>query len=162
MKKDSGFTLIELIAVIVIIGIIGGISALSTNAAGSAAAKGCAGRINSYIAKCRTGCFSRAGDVFIRIYEQDGKIIGEYYEGGNLSDTAVLSTGRAKVSYKIGGEVKDLGKAPGLKLSFYRSTGGLKPQTEGGTDFCTEIYVSGGRKSYVIKIVPSTGNHSII
>ena len=158
-KSNKGFTLIELLVVVVLIGILGGISALSIRALSSTSAKSCAAEINSLISKCRVSSLSRTGDVYITIYMKDGKVIGSYSDG-KQTETKTLSDGRAVVSYKVGTITSNLGAEPGLKLSFDRSTGGLKPQS-GGSDYCKAIFVAGGGKTYTIDIASSTGNHSI-
>jgi len=160
-KNDKGFTLIEIIVVIIVIGIVAGISALSLSTLNSASAKSCSSQLNAYISKCRVASLSRAGDVYIIVKMQSGKVIGEYYEDSNLKDTKTLSDGRANVSYKVGVTTFELRDGQELKLSFNQSTGALNPQTVGGKDFCEAIYITGGTKTYTITIVPSTGNHSL-
>ena len=160
-KNDKGFTFIEIVVVIVVIGIVAGISALSLGSLNSASAKNCSSQLNAYISKCRVASLSRAGEVYIKIKMQDGKVIGEYYEGGTLKETKTLSNGRAKVSYKVDEITSELSDGQELKLSFNRSTGALNPQTVGGEDYCTDIYITGGTKTYTISIVSATGKHSL-
>lgn len=162
MKNNRGFTLVELIVVILLLGIVSGITALSINLIGSSSARQCATQMDSFISKSRIGSLSHLEEIYVNLYILDGIVVGDYYENGALVSSKELSDKRVVVSYVVGGVVSNLGNSSSpLKLSFNHSTGALNPKTAGGSDYCTEINVSGGSRVYTITIAPLTGHHCI-
>lgn len=154
MKSNKGFTLIELIVVIVIMGILSTILIISISASFSANAKKSAVEINSYIGRCRTDCMSKSGNTIFKLsLNGENKIIGTLYHDSSCIDSTVL--GGSRVSCEI---INKDGKSAltqdGVQISFNRSTGGEITEI-------TDITLTGGGRTYTIKIVPSTGNHWI-
>ena len=163
MKRNSaGFTLVELVVTVTILGVLVGLIGMSISSVFSARARRCATEIDAYLSMCRVNSMSRAGNIKMELYvDENGSICGSYYENDIEKDTAVFSDSRVTVTYVVGGVSKSLSSGR-LTLSFDRSTGALNPQGEtGGTpSYCTSISVSSGR-TYVITLIPSTGNHFI-
>ena len=113
----------------------------------------------------------RQGDVYVRIYTADGKIMGEYIENGTVVSTEQLGGSRASVSVTApGGAVYDISGSKELYVSFNRATGGLRlfqdtapagafpTATMSGT---AEIVVTAGSKIYTVEIISSTGRHGV-
>lgn len=164
MKRNNrGFTLVEIVVVVTILGVLVGLTAMSISSVFSARARRCATELDSYISMCRVNSMSRAGSIKIVLdTDANGSIRGSYYENDVVKDTAVFSDTRVFAEFTIGGVSTPLSSSDPLTLSFNRSTGGFNPQgnVAGVPVYCTSISISSGR-TYVITLIPSTGNHFI-
>ena len=162
-SKNKGFTLIELIVVVTIMGIVAGLLGLSVSSINSTNAKRTSESINSLISKCRTGCLSREGNVYLVIYlDSDENIVAEYYENDVVVSKDTFTGKGTSVSYTT--EISSTNTTLALEgqpltLSFSRGTGSEKPQSDGS--YCTAITFSSNR-TYTITLVPSTGNHKLV
>ena len=154
-KKNSGFTLMELLLTVVILGIAAGFTYLSINNVGSAAAKEAAADVNYLVSRCRAACLSRTGESYILFKTEDAGSVAEYYENDTLADTAQLGGKRVSCAYNGGNAFP----AEGLKLSFERATGAEK--TTGGCTEVKDISFAGGGAEYKLSIVPATGSHRL-
>ena len=173
-KNNKGFSLVELIVVIALIGVLAALVAPTLQNLFSSEAKKCSSQINSLISKCKIFSMGRQGDVYIRIYEENGNIMGDYVEGSNVISTEQLGGSRAKVSATDpnGAASYSITAATSLYISFNRATGGLRffgssqPSAgswptgtiESGT---AEIEVVAGTKTYTVEIISSTGRHGV-
>ena len=112
----------------------------------------------------------RQGDVYVRIYEDNGKIMGEYNENGLPVSTEQLGGSRASVSVTDpDGSSYTISTAKNLYVSFNRATGGLRlfgstlpasipTATISGT---AKIEVTASSKVYTVEIISSTGRHGV-
>ncbi|GGI86928.1 prepilin-type N-terminal cleavage/methylation domain-containing protein [Legionella impletisoli] len=102
MKRQSGFTLMELVVVIVILGILAAVAVPNyidlTDEAGEAGAKGVAGGLTSAsainLAACKAGsasCFTTTGQTCTQI--ATGVLAGGLPDGYTSGTTAVTFTG---------------------------------------------------------------------
>ncbi|MGI5979333.1 MAG: type II secretion system protein [Oscillospiraceae bacterium] len=169
MHQDNrGFTLIELLIVITIMGILAAVIGISLSVVGSARAKSCATKLNTYISQCRTSCLCRAGNVYSVITrDSDGNLIAVYYEGSDSStpkSTTLLSGKGPLATYYLGSAETgtQIDSAHPLTLAFDSGTGALK-KAPGESDPCTKIEITSenGRRTFTITLVPSTGAHEM-
>ncbi len=164
-RNHRGFTLVEVIVVVSILSALTGIISLSVSSVFSVRVRRCATEINAFISMCKVNSMSRGGDIRIVLdVDDNGGIRGRYYEDGSPGaepkSTEIFSDANVSAEFTVGGVTTALSSDNPLTLSFDRSTGGFKPCAMAGTEkiYCTSISVTGG-KTYVITLVPSTGNH---
>ncbi len=159
-RAQEGFTLIELIVVMAIMVVVTGLVSLSVSAVNSATVKQSAVSVDYLISKCRAGCLGRSGNVYLTLsVDGSGNIIGQYYENDALVSTDTLPGQNIIVSCTTTTRTFELSDEP-LTLSFDRSTGAQKSQSLTEEIYCTSINFLSAR-SYTIKLVSLTGNHSL-
>ena len=170
--KSGGFTLLELLLVIVISGIVMGFIYLSVANVSSSAARRAATEMNYAIFRCRSGAVSREGFACLELsVGTQGEILCKYYENGALAEERELGGSRVTVSLSVDEGEKPLTSAAPLYLSFERGTGAestlnaaaerMGKSNSYGGGYCSAITFSGGRGSYTVEIVASTGSHGI-
>ena len=170
-RNNKGFSLIELIVVIALVGVLTAVIAPALQQLVSSEARKCSSQIDSLLSKCKIFSMGRQGDVYIRIYEVNGKIMGEYIENGAIISTEQLGGRRASVSVTpISDAAYTISSSNSLYISFSRATGGLRlfsptlPTTipaspiEIGT---AKIEVTASGKTYTVDIASSTGKHGV-
>lgn len=169
---NYGFSLIELMVVVTILFISIGVFTTSMSSVFAFHVKQCAKDIDGLLSKCKVGTMSKAGDVYLRIYQGPDGIYGEYFEDDIAvtnekiaKDTVILSyiSSNGDTSHTIGAE--------GLYISFDRTTGGLLTlgaaaglggaTVADGAYYSTAITVVSGEKNITVRIVPTTGKHFI-
>ena len=160
--NNKGFTMVELIVVMLIIGIITVIVGLTISTSTSARAEGTASSVNALISKCRAGCLSKTGNVYLTLAVDNGSLVCRYYENDILvsTDTFEANGIAVSVSTMLNGPptTRALTATP-FRLSFNRSTGAQTPQSDGSN--CTALKFTGGR-TYTVELVPSTGSHRLL
>ena len=157
-RNHRGFTLVEVIVVVSILSALTGIISLSVSSVFSVRVRRCATEINAFISMCKVNSMSRGGDIRIVLDVDDNGEDGS--PGAEPKSTEIFSDANVSAEFTVGGVTTALSSDNPLTLSFDRSTGGFKPCAMAGTEkiYCTSISVTGG-KTYVITLVPSTGNH---
>lgn len=167
MRKNKGFTLVELIVVIVIIGVLATVAGLTVSTVNATSAKKAAAQINAYISAVRTDCMARAGNPYAVLYVEDGVVKGTYYEykgeSNERTETTIVTDRRVTVTYDTGSGAVSLPTSveTGMELKFARSTGKLaKPQDSVASGTLT-ISITGGGRTYTITVIAATGNHEI-
>lgn len=167
MKDRKGFTLIELIIVVAILTALTTLLGFSLSLIFSTQAKRCSDSIDSILSQTKIDAMSREGGAFVCLYTEDGSVKADYYVSGALQSTETIGDRRCSVTFRRGTETAALGeKGSGtcLYISFLRDTGAFDFSKNTGWssgDTCTGITVSGGTKTYVIKLYPATGGHTL-
>ena len=172
MKKNRGFSYIELLVVVAIIGIAISLVSLSISTIFSLNAKKCAKNIASLLSECKVDAMSRAGDTYLVLYKDSDGVIAEYYISDNLVSEETIGKSSLSLSYTDtnGLTHTDITAADPICISFLRDTGAFMDIAEsqtlyGGSGtgegvYYDEITVSSGR-IYSIDLVPSTGRFSV-
>lgn len=180
MKDNRGLTLIEVLIVIAIITIVSAVGLHQTEAIFGYNAQEAYKKTVSTLTSGKVKALSKSkltsgtvavktGDTVTPTVASDGVYIEFYVKGSSIyaqthvrgateSDPVKIGGKGVVISYKTdGGSTGTLteGEGNGLMFSFDRSTGAFLPYT--GTEYITEMQISGGRRSYVIKLMPKTG-----
>ena len=170
MKKNRGFSLIEMVVVIAIMAILAAVMVPSLYSLFSSSTRGCATNIDSLLAKCQVYAMGRSDDVVVMIYKgDDGKIWGEYLEGANAGQIEQLGDSRVEllVTPPSGAAYSPTGAQP-LYVSFSRATGGLCLFGSNRTATFTptagqiaRIDITSAGKPYYVSIYATTGKHGV-
>ena len=172
MKKNQGFTLVEMIIVIAIAGILAGSSVMALNSLKYANAKKCANEIDSMIDKARVLSMTK-GPTYLYIYVYKG----EYHmkcQQGDLDRTTpgtflcnddITITAYSNETPATSKKVSILNS---IKIAFKRSNGALLPDNlknfetlDDTPRVFNKIVVSSENTEYTIRIVELTGKHYI-
>ncbi len=173
MKKNQGFTLVEMIIVIAIAGILAGSSVMALNSLKYANAKKCANEIDSMIDKARVLSMTKGPTNLFIYWYKDG-----YYMKYQKEDVLVKSTGGTFLcndeititaySNETPVSFKKVNTLASIKIAFKRSNGALLPddsmnfETFDNTPrIYNKIVVSSENGEYTIRIVELTGKHYI-
>lgn len=165
VKNSRGFSLVELIVVTAIIAVCCGIITASISSVASSQARKCAQETNALLSKCRIRAMSLSADVYLKLYcDSNGNMIADYLENNVVVSREQLGNSRSHAAY-VTDTQHDLNASQPLCLSFKRETGALKTLLPDGTTEagrqCTEILFFGGGRTYVIRLVPATGTHTL-
>ncbi|GHV33562.1 hypothetical protein FACS18949_07830 [Clostridia bacterium] len=152
MKKNSGFSLLELVVVVAIIAVMAAMIVPTLAQVYLSEAKHAASNIDNMISKCKVNSMSRAGDVYVEFYNKDNRIYADYYEQDTVIYTELIGK-RTSFTWDNGT------KSTELKLSFKRATGALSVFGEVDLTGRSEVNIDVG--GYRITIVPLTGNHKV-
>ena len=159
MKRNQGYSLVELIVVIAIMAVLTGTSVISVNMIGSFKAKECAKNIQSCINKTRVSTMGR-NSVVLHLYQgADGSIYAQTTTNGTADEPQVIGKKSVTVRYTDG---DDLGTATeldasGVYIEFDRSSGTMKLPSSGPSIYVHKIAVSQGNRTFVLTIYKETG-----
>ena len=169
-KSNKGFSLIEMLVVIMLLGLLVGMLVPALTPMISSEARKCASQVDALLAKGKVYAMSRSADVYIRIYEENGKIWGEHLEGTESITSEMLGNGKMSVTVTMpdGSTKYTVNATNHLYVSFHRATGALRvfgktdnAEVVGVTTGNAQIAITAGGKTYKINIVPSTGKHEV-
>ena len=171
MKKNRGFSLIEMMVIIAIMGILIAMITPALYSLFSSSTRGCAMNVDSLIAKCKVYAMGRSEDVVVMIYKgDDGKIWGEYIEGNKaIGQAEQLGDSRVELSVTPpGGAAYAPTRAQPLYISFSKATGGLCLFGDSRDGFFTpasgqlaKIDITSAGKPYEVSIYATTGKHGV-
>lgn len=161
MKLDrKGLSLVELLVVIAIMSVVGAVGIMSVNAMTGRPAQQCAQKIVYSLERHRASAMGKEGASYV-LKVVSGKIACEESfttKGATTTTVSELGASGITITYELNdGTVKTLDDTNSLTLAFDRSSGAFKPQTSGGSDYCTKITVRRGGRDFVITLVPLTG-----
>lgn len=189
IRKDRGFTLVEMIVVISIFAILLGILVPSLNSVLGFRVQRAADSIAAALDKTKVEAMSRlVGEMELK-KEADGYYISFYLDRGKASD-AVSTAGdqekiapaKTKISYTTSAGTTELQTGNSLILTYDREDGSFRPIQTGTISrseidealsahkdvtfmdsglYCEAITVSGGGKTRIIELIQATGKYKI-
>jgi prepilin-type N-terminal cleavage/methylation domain-containing protein len=165
MKKDAGFSLIELVVVVAILAVMTTGVMVSVYTSASYNAKQVAQEIDSALTECRVQALSKT-DAWMQIAYDDS--LKKYVIKTSYATDQVLSgSNRVTISYTKpnddGSDVEtvELTGSNTLTLKYNRSSGAFLPIVEDGAKYCSSILISSGSKTCEITLSQLTGRHTL-
>lgn len=181
MKDNRGFSLVEVLIMVVVISLIAGFGLKNTQATFGYNAKEAYKKVVSTLSTGKVQTLSKSqlvsndtpvktGSAVTSQVANEGVYVEFYVKGTDIySKTYVKGIAESPDGEKIGGKGVVINyklddgttgtlteeEGNGLMFSFDRSTGAFLPYS--GNRYITELTVSGGKRSYVIKLMPKTG-----
>jgi prepilin-type N-terminal cleavage/methylation domain-containing protein len=166
-NKNAGFSLIELVVAVAILAVFSIGVCMTVFTSSSRNARSVATEINSALSEARVQALSKS-DASLEFAYDDS--LGKYVLKPSYNSEMVLNgSNRVKIQYtesvNIGDAetLVDVTDTDTLTLTYDRSTGGFQPIRTDGTDkyYCRSIRISGGSKTYVIKLSTETGRNTL-
>jgi len=171
VKKNKGFSLVEMMVTVAILGILVAVITPSLYTLFSSSTRGCATNLDSLLGKCQVYAMGRSENVVVMIYKaDDGKIWGEYIEGTtHIGQPEQLGDSRvALTATPPGGSAYTPTKAQPLYISFHCATGGLSlfgSDRDGvftpSAGQLARIDITSAGKPYEVLIYATTGKHEV-
>ena len=165
ISGKKGFTLIELLVVVAVIAVAVGFVAGAAASKSTSNLRKAVYAADSMLTKCRVNSMYRADPVYVGFTVEGGSIVAKYYESSEIrEEKSIGNSEKIAVSYTIDGEVQTLSQDTPIYITFARLKGGLVLVDEDGSAIdgkCTEIRFTTGNNSYIIEIIPSTGNRTV-
>ncbi|MBO7632133.1 MAG: type II secretion system protein [Lachnospiraceae bacterium] len=153
MKKERGFTLVEVMVTVAIMGVLAGIVGITMGVLLGQRVKSMAADTKSVFQSTQIASMSRdAAYIELRQSGDDAFVIA-YSSAGNEINRAEGHDVQLYIS--ING-AEEAVSSP-VQIRFDRQTGGLKPIVDGGDDYLTAIRVTNGNKSVTLKVSRLTG-----
>lgn len=153
MKKNHGFTLVEVMVTVAIMGVLASIIGITMGILLGQRVKSMAADTKSVIQSTQTVALSR-DDAYIKLQQNgnDAYVIA-YSAAGKEINRAQGHDVQMYVKIGSGSEQA----VSSIEIHFDRQTGGLKPQTAGGNDYVSQIRITNGKRSITLKISKLTG-----
>lgn len=180
MKNDQGFSLIELLIIVAIISILVGMVVVKGDVIFSYNAQEANKKVVSTLSTGKVQVLSKsklvssntsvktgttvnpvveAEGVYIEFFVEGNSIYTKTYDKGTaIGEKAKIGSKGVVLSIKLDDNSEEVltgGEGEGIMFSFDRSTGAFLPYKDG--KYVKEIHVSGGRREYIIKLMPKTG-----
>ncbi len=159
MKRNQGYSLVELIVVIAIMAVLTGTLAISVSAIGGFKAKECAKNIQSYINKTRVNTMGK-NSVVLHLYKgADGAFYAQTITNGTADAAQVIGKKTVTVRYTDGDDLSAASELDdtGVYIQFDRSSGAMQLPAVGPSIYVHKISVSQGSRTYVLTIYKETG-----
>jgi prepilin-type N-terminal cleavage/methylation domain-containing protein len=166
MKRNKGFSLIEVLVIVAIMGVGLGLASMSIASLSSADVRRCAVDMNSMLSKARVNSMYRDRPVLEISLDADSRVLGTYYEGGVEVQREFLGRRGGYTGVNVLGT--DLLPGGSVFLGFRRGTGRLVVYTSAngtmGTDAAgtPSITITRGTVIYTIDFVAATGRHTVV
>ncbi len=159
MKRNQGYSLVELIVVIAIMAVLTGTVTISVSAVGGFKAKECTKNIQSYINKTRVSTMGK-NSVVLHLYKgADDAFYAQTITNGTADAAQQIGKKTVTVKYTDGDDLTSMSEldTTGVYIEFDRSSGAMKLPASGPSIYVHKITVSQGSKNYVITIYRETG-----
>lgn len=176
MKKNKGFSLIELIVVIAILAILAGILIGATGTLGNRRLNKCTSLLDGFMKKARIDAMAQNDVCGLRIYEKDdiyyAETYGEINKNGSIEyqvkDKQKLGNAKeieVSISKKDMSDKIVLTGDSYIRIQYARSSGAITNIKVGTGESSrldlTVITLKRGDKTQCIEMIPATGKHSI-
>lgn len=174
MRKNRGFTYIELLVVVAILAIAAVLLLGSFSVTYSSSAKGCAKSIVSALSECKLDAMSRTGNSYLLVYQTDEGMVLDYYRSGAPLPAETVVKKVLGVSWTDSNGTVHSAPTETMPLcfTFSRSAGSFLTLDESaaaagmtvryGTGlYCRNIQISGGGQTYTVTLVPATGRFGL-
>ena len=154
MKKNHGFTMVEVMVTVAIMGVLASIIGITMGILLGQRVKSMAADTKSVFQSTQIVAQSR-DDAYIELRQNgsDATVIAYSAAGKEINRAEGHDV---KMYVKIGSGAEQLVSST-IAIHFDRQTGGLKPQTNGGSDYVTQIRITNGKRSVTLKISRLTG-----
>ncbi len=153
MKKNHGFTMVEVMVTVAIMGVLASIIGITMGILLGQRVKSMAADTKSVFQSTQAVALSR-DDAYVELRQNgDNAVVIAYSAAGKEINRAEGHD--VKMYVTIGGSEQAV-SGP-IAVHFDRQTGGIKPQTDGGTDYVTQIRITNGKRNIVLKISRLTG-----
>ena len=175
MKRNKGFSLLELIVVISLIGIVLGVLVVRVDRVFGFSAKEARSKLYTSLESLQVSCLSKetttattvaGANVYMEIYQKDGLHYLRYCEHTKELSNVQLGPKRISIQYSLDSSPASYVNITGttkLRLSYNRSTGAFLPISGGASPrYVKWIVVSGGEKTYKIELMPKTGKLQMV
>ena len=157
MKKNHGFTLVEVMVTVAVMGVLASIAGITIGVLLRQRVKSMAADTKSIFQSTQMVAYTRA-DAYIKLTQDGGKAIVTAYTGpGEENDTRINQVeGRSiTMSYKVAGTNNFVPvPAGGIEIHFDRQTGGISTAT--GV-VVSELKLQQGQKTIILHISKLTG-----
>lgn len=154
LHNQRGFSLLELVVVIAIMGVVAVGGLLSMSLVFGQNVKSCYKELEGYLQKTRMMAMSKE-DAKLKIYTKSD---GVYVDLSTESREVKIGKAGITVSYHdTDGNTVDVTGTTELEISFDRSSGAFKPLEGSTSNYCDEIKVTDGERTYQLNLVPKTG-----
>lgn len=153
MKKQHGFTLVEVMVAVAIMGVLASTIGITMGVLLGQRVKSMAADTKSVMQSTQMVSFSR-DDAYVE-FKQNGKV-AEVVAYSSAGKEIMRAEGHGVQLYlTINGSEHKVSSAE--KIQFDRQTGGLKSQVPGANAYVSAIRVTNGNRSITLKISKLTG-----
>ncbi len=158
MKKQHGFTLVEVMVAVAIMGVLASTIGITMGVLLGQRVKSMAADTKSVLQGTQMVSFSQ-DDAYVEMKQNGNKAqVVAYSSGGKEILRADGSNVQLTISINNGTYIPLNGP---VSIRFDRQTGGLKPLADGTTDYISAIRVSNGNRTITLKISKLTGKVTI-
>ncbi len=171
MKRNEGFSLVELIVVIAILAVLSAVAVMGIGMLGGWRMNQCVALVDSGLKETRTDALSREAAYFTISCDEDGN----YYMESTKHPKEKIAGAPIAILYTtdVQADAQEITPELPLTLSYDRASGAFLPMLEWDAvsgayvpkqtgAYCTSIQIRmGEEKNTTIRLVKSTGKHIV-